>query len=173
MMYYHRVLGLALVAVVALTAACGATAGAPALTEDQLKSANYELQDLGLFRLSNGAYEKKYGDGATQVNKAGLMNTAFGKLDKDASSDAAAVLWWSGGGSGTFIYLVAVQNDKGQPKQVAATMLGDRVQIKALTIENNKIVVKMLSFGPTDPRCCPSVEATETYQLDGAALKKL
>jgi hypothetical protein len=35
-------------------------------------------------------------------------------------------------------------------------LLGDRIQINALSIENNKIVVDMITHGPEDPMCCPT-----------------
>ncbi len=159
--------------VVLLASACG-TVGTPApLTDDQLKNGSYELQDIGAFQLTGGRYEKKYGEGATQVNRVGLQVVAFGDLNKDGAEDAVTILWANTGGSGTFIYLVALTNQKGTPKQAAAVLLGDRVQVKALVIAEGMVRVTTLSHGPNDPLCCPTQETTRTYQLQGNALKAM
>lgn len=140
------------------------------LTEDMLKNSKYELPDLGAFQLKDGSYEQKYGEGANQVNKVGFERATLGDLNSDGARDAAVVLWWHGGGSGTFVNLVAVVNDNGTPRQVATRSLGDRVQIKSLSIQDGKIRVDMVAHGPNDPLCCPSQEVTRTYLLQDTAL---
>lgn len=144
----------------------------PDLTEAALKNARYELRDLGAFQLQEGRYEQKYGEGATQVNRAAFQRAAFGDLNSDKAADAAVVLTWNSGGSGTFVVLVAVLNSKGTPQQAAAELLGDRVQVKSLFVADGRIVVQMVGFATNDPLCCPSQEMTPTYRLEGNALKQ-
>ena len=159
-------------AVAAVTALPAATqAPVPDLTEALLKNAKYELRDLGAFQLAEGRYEQKYGEGATQVNRATFQRAALGDLDSDKAADAAVILTWNSGGSGTFVNLFAVVNKSGIPQQSAAELLGDRVQVKSLSIVEGRIVVQMVGFGPTDPLCCPSQEMTRTYRLEGNTLK--
>ncbi|MBI2942499.1 MAG: hypothetical protein HYY04_18880 [Chloroflexi bacterium] len=172
-------LGLLLFAGLVVANACGpggALGGlAPAradLTENALKSARYQLPDLGEFQLRDGAFEQKYGEGASQVNKVSFQTVAIGDLNGDRAGDAAVILWHTGGGSGTFVYLVAVANQNGAPQQVATDLLGDRVKIKALAVQDGKIVVEMVTFGPRDPRCCPSQGETRSYRLEQGALKR-
>jgi uncharacterized protein YgiM (DUF1202 family) len=57
-----------------------------------------------------------------------------------------------------------------EPATVAATELGDRVEVNSVTIENNQIVVDMLTQGPDDPMCCPSQEVQQTYELQDGEL---
>lgn len=140
------------------------------LSEQALKNAQYELPDLGVFRLIDGRYENKYGAGATQVNQVDLQSASLGDLNGDGSPDAAVTLAWNGGGSGTFVYLVALVDDGGTPKQAAVELLGDRVVIKGLSIENGQVDVALEGFAPGDPACCPSLAATRTYKLDGSKL---
>lgn len=147
-------------------------APAPELTEAILKNGKYELRDLAAFQLVEGRYEQKYGEGATQVNRVAFQRAALGDLDSDKAADAAVILTWNSGGSGTFVNLVAVINKSGTPQQSAAEVLGDRVQVKSLSIVEGRIVVQMVGFGPTDPLCCPSQEMTRTYRLDGNTLKQ-
>ena len=133
------------------------------LTEQALRNARYELPGLGAVELKEGKFEKKYGDGATQVNTAGYLTAAFGDLDQDGAEDAAAVLWWSGGGSGTFVYLVALRNDAGTPRQVAVVSLGDRTNVDTVTIRQNQVMVSMRERGA-------STAVEKRFILQGTAL---
>ena len=146
-------------------------AGPASLTEAVLKNAKYELPDIGAAQLKDGSFEHKYGDGATQVNKVGYTQAVLGDLNGDKADDAAVILWANTGGSGTFIYLVAVANQNGAPQQVAAQLLGDRVKVQNLAVQNGQIVINVLSFGQNDPMCCPSQLVIRTYRLEGGALK--
>jgi hypothetical protein len=148
-----------------------ATANAGSLTDEALKNAEYRLPDLGTFRLRDGQFEYSYGSGATQVNKVGFLQAARGDLDGDGQADAAVTLWATTGGSGIFIYLVAILNEAGSPRQVAADMVGDRVQIQQMSVQGEKIAVVAKAFAKDDPKCCPSLQVTRTYQLKGTALE--
>jgi hypothetical protein len=155
------------------TAAPSAIPTAPSLplSEAMLKNATYTLPDIGAAQLKDGSFEHKYGEGATQVNQVGYMQAALGDLNGDKADDAAVALWATTGGSGTFIYLVAMVNQNGVPKQVAAQLLGDRVKVQNLAVQNGQIVINVLTFGPNDPMCCPSQLVIRTYRLEGGALK--
>ncbi len=67
----------------------------------------------------------------------------------------------------------AVINDKGTPKHVASIKLGDRVKLRSVLIESGEITVDMVTHGPDDPMCCPTVEATQKYRLQGDTLVQL
>ena len=66
--------------------------------------------------------------------------------------------------------LCAVINDQGQPKNVGRTDLGDRVKINSLNIQAGKIIIDMVTHGPNDPACCPTVKSIATYVLVGDKL---
>src|SRR5438270_132957 len=65
---------------------------------------------------------------------------AFGDLDGTGGLDAAVVLIGSGGGSGTFVELAAVLNDAGAARPVATTLLGDRILVREVTVQDRTIV---------------------------------
>ena len=95
------------------------------------------------FKLKNGRTEIKYGMGATEKVVVTLIDSWIrqGDLDQDGIEDAVVILAYSGGGSGTFIYLAPVLNQQGEAVNVATEFLGDRITIKSLSVENNQILI--------------------------------
>jgi len=153
-----------------LTADIGAAKG---LNEAVLMNGQYQLPDVGAVQLENGRYEKKYGSGATQVNRVTLGLSAIGDLNGNGVRDAVVLLAFNSGGSGTFIYLAPVLAQDDTARQGTPQLLGDRVKVNNLAIQDGKVVVELVSAGPNDPLCCPSQRSTLTYQLEGPALKLL
>ena len=149
----------------------------PPLTVEMLKNAEYhsEWPAEGVAKLTDGEYEEEIVPGA--ASKLVIVvypdRYAFGDLNGDGVDDAAVVLATSGGGSGTFISLEAVINDQGRPKHVASAELGDRARIESVVIESGEITVELVTHGPDDPLCCPTVEATHKYKLQGDTLVQI
>ena len=50
------------------------------------------------------------------------------------------------------------------------TTVGDRAVIKQVYFENSLIVVDLITHGPDEALCCPTVEMTKKFQWDGQAL---
>jgi len=78
---------------------------------------------------------------------------------------------WSG--SGTFISLETVINNKSTPKHLESAELGDRVKVECVVIESGQITVGMVTHGPDDPMCYPTVEAVQKYKLQGDTLVRI
>ncbi len=148
----------------------------PRLTLDQLRNAQYHLPLLGdeniPIQFTDGAGHIAFGEGATERVSAGIVNdtVAFGDLDGDGFADAAVVVFISGGGSGTFIHLVAVLDKEGRPAQAALAFLGDRVPVRSLTIAGGKIVAETVVHRPSDGLCCPSLQINRAFALQGNQL---
>ena len=146
------------------------------LTLDQLRNAEYQLPLLGdedtAIRLVDGMGTLVYGEGATERVHAGLVNdtVAFGDLEGDGFADAAVIVFISGGGSGTFIHVVAVLDRDGTPVQAARAFLGDRVGVESLTIASGEIVATLLTHRPSDGLCCPTLNITRAFTLSGDQL---
>ena len=161
------------------TAAPAPTAASPAapvtatLTLDQLKNHTYALEQApgGKAALVNGKFEAATGTGATQKVTAVLVEpTATGDLNGDGAADAAVILTANMGGSGVFVNLHAVLNEGGKPADAGLALLGDRVQVKTLAIQGGALVVDLMTHGPKDPLCCPTMEVVQTYKLQGNTL---
>ncbi|UCD56917.1 MAG: hypothetical protein JSV16_14005 [Candidatus Hydrogenedentota bacterium] len=53
---------------------------------------------------------------------------------------------------------------------IASTFLGDRVKVRDISIENDEIVLHMITHGPAEPICWPTLEVTQKYRLEGGIL---
>ncbi|MFO7635394.1 MAG: META domain-containing protein, partial [Caldilinea sp.] len=129
-----------------------------------------ELTADGVALLVNGVYTEPVAPGSATVTEIQLLPApiAYGELD---GQDAAAVLLAeNGGGSGTFINLAAIVDQDGAPVHVASAPLGDRVEVQRLEIADNQITLLMLTQGPDDPMCCPSLAVIQVYELQDETL---
>lgn len=90
---------------------------------------------------------------------------ASGDLNGDGQIDAAVVLVSDSGGSGSFVYVAAVESRDGMAENTATLLLGDRVQVKSLAILDGRLVVRLLSHTLVDPACCPSLETVREFIL--------
>ncbi|MYD93674.1 MAG: hypothetical protein F4Y02_08275 [Chloroflexi bacterium] len=146
------------------------------LTLDQLRNAEYRLPLLGdedtPIQFTDGEGQIAFGEGATERIHAGIVNdtVAFGDLDGDGIADAAVIVFISGGGSGTFIHLVAMLDRDGAPEQAAWAFLGDRVPVRNLAVTGGRIVARIVTHRPSDGLCCPTLEITRTFGLEGDQL---
>ncbi len=145
-----------------------------ALTLEVLKNAEYlsDWPSAGKAKLTDGTFFEPYEPGAASgVHLTLSEHVAYGDLNGDGATDAAVILYASGGGSGTWRYLTAVLNRQGQPQHVASADLGDRVGINSLAIDDGRIVVQMVAHGPHDALCCPSQKVTRVFRLVGDTLE--
>lgn len=151
------------------------TPSAPAaLTLDVLKNAEYrsDFTASKKARLVDGKYEEAAAPGSASKITVQLLAQplAFADLNGDGVDDAIVIIASSGGGSGTYYTLDVVLNDKGTPKHAAAILLGDRVQVKGLSVKGADITVAMVIQGPKDPLCCPTLDTTVTYRYQNEQL---
>ena len=126
------------------------------LTLEELRNAAYHVPLLDpadpAIRLQDGQAALFYED----VPAGGIWlgdQMAFGDLDGDHIADAAVIVFYNGGGSGTFISLVAVLDRDGAPVQWAHDLLGDRVAVQSVTISHGEIVLDMLTHSPQRMLC--------------------
>jgi hypothetical protein len=143
------------------------------LTVNQLNNRKYlvpswEQPDQGEWvQLKNGEFTRRNPDNPLFVN---VVKIALGYLSNNQTKDAAVIYGYNTGGSGFFVVLCAVINDQGKPKNTALIDLEDRVKINSLSIQSGKIIIDMVTHGPNDPACCPTVRKIATYTLIGNKL---
>jgi hypothetical protein len=121
-------------------------------------------------KLANGFYENtQQRFTVTLVNRQGWID--FGDVNGDRVEDAAILLSVNSGGSGQFAYLVTVLSVGDQMQPSTPALLGDRVQIKSIDINNGQITVNMVTQGPKDPFCCPTQKVTWVYKTQPALVQ--
>ena len=142
---------------------------AAALTLDMLQNAEYasEFTASKKAKLVGGKYEESAAPGSASKVQVTLVPQplAFGDLNGDGVDDAAVLLATNAGGSGTFIFLNAMLNDKGAARFASSISLGDRVQPKTISISGGVITVDEIRHAPSDPMCCPTQQATLKFKL--------
>jgi hypothetical protein len=145
------------------------------LTINQLNNSKYlipawEDPDQGEWvQLKNGEFTRKNPDNALLVS---IVKIALGRLSNHQDRDAAVIYGYNTGGTGFFTVLCAVINEQGKPKNSALIDLEDRIKINSLRIQAGKIIIDMVTHGPNDPACCPTVKKVATYKLVGNKLVK-
>ena len=100
-----------------------------------------------------------------------ILSTPAGYGAVEGQEAAALLLEENTGGSGIFQSLVLVVNGEEGPVNVAATLLGDRVAVKSVTFAGEEIVVDMITQGPDDPMCCPTLNVIQRYALQEGELR--
>jgi hypothetical protein len=145
------------------------------LTIVQLKNSTYfipgwEDSNQGKWvQLKSGEYSRKDPDNPLFVK---IVAIAQGPLSHEARQAAAVIYGYNTGGTGFFMMLCAVTQDRGKLKNSDLVDLEDRVKINSLSIKSGKIVVDMLTHGPNDPAPFPTVRKIVTYTLVGNKLVK-
>ena len=143
------------------------TPASAAPSDEALANATYAsgLLEGTPVTLRDGLYER--GDGIV----VRLMPAPAARGVVAGRPSAAVLLAESGGGSGTFISLVLVQETDGRAVPVASTLLGDRPRVNRVEIEAGGVVlVDMLAVGEKDPACCASTPLVARYALEDGKL---
>ncbi|TAJ20211.1 MAG: hypothetical protein EPO65_04430 [Dehalococcoidia bacterium] len=140
----------------------GASAQAAAPTLQQLRNATYPTP----YRASKSItlVDGKFDSVAEHVNMT-FVDATFGTLN--GTPIAVVHTATNTGGSGVFseIYLV-----DGSLKPFGPGFLGDRLKNVKIQIVDNKILVDMITQGPTEPLCCGTAPARQTWELQNGAL---
>jgi heat shock protein HslJ len=150
-----------------------AARGAPTLEE--LRNATYfGLEGPGdTISLRDGSWEGQPPDPASAVRPTASYARDLrlvGDLNGDGTDEAVGFLAYAGGGTGDFLNIAVMARSREGLRQIAATTVGDRVQVRAARIENGAIVLDLVQAGPADAACCPGELATRVWALEGNAL---
>ena len=146
------------------------------LSQSVLQNGIYRSPDWGEFQLADGIYYRTLPSSqeSSESYTTRFQGPVFyGDVNADGIEDAMVILSTQNGGSGHFVELAAVLNQKGSPYNVATIYLGDRVVVESGKVENGAIVLNMRVQGPNDGLCCPSQAVVWNFVLDGDQLEKL
>jgi heat shock protein HslJ len=153
----------------------GSADSAPTLKE--LKNASYSgIEGLKApIKLSDGKWKgRPYKKGSASrpvVNLVGDLRVT-GDLDGDGTDDAVVLLNYAPGGTGQLLHLAVMARKNGRIQNVATTLIGDRVQIRDVRIEQQRLLIDVVRSGPKDAKCCPGEVTTLGWTLEpGGKLK--
>jgi heat shock protein HslJ len=118
----------------------------------------------GQAKLTNGEYRAVAAPGSASHIVVKLTESiVFGKIrGKDV---AVAILVTAPGGSGTFYDVALLINGPEGWNNTGIAFLGDRVKIHTVGMEEDKIVIDMITHGLKDPLCCPTHRITRAFAI--------
>ncbi|OGG59759.1 hypothetical protein A2765_04185 [Candidatus Kaiserbacteria bacterium RIFCSPHIGHO2_01_FULL_56_24] len=136
------------------------------------KDATYEIEGAPV-TLVNGVAERDAAPGsASKIVTTYFGNEAKGDLSGDGLPDIAFLLTQSGGGSGTFYYVVvALQAADGGYAGTNAVLLGDRIAPQTTEISNGTLTVNYADRKPDEPMTAqPSQGVSRYLRMDNGRL---
>lgn len=134
----------------------------------KLKNASYRCGKQ-MIRLKDGYKEHPVSGGIAGFTELDTETVALAIPGAATDLVAAVVLRQNGGGNAVVLEVHALRLAQGGLQDVASVRVGGG-GVKALAVENGTVKVTELSYGPDDPRCCPSVASTKTYRVSGPKL---
>jgi len=149
-----------------------------------------DTQPLGLTRLQNSAYsgfediqgqvvlDAGHWEGEPpQPDSASIPRVDFlgdlvarGDLDGDGEDEAAVMLTTTFGGTGVYHYIAVVDQLAGENRNIDTRLVGDRVQLRGMRIEEGYLVLDLVRAGPGDPGCCPTEVVMLQYRLQDGTI---
>jgi len=90
----------------------------------------------------------------------------MGDLDGRRGDETVVVLTEPGDDSAVLVYLAVVHDGE----NVATRLLGDRVAIQGLSIQDGEIVGDLVVAAEDDSPCCPTLQQRVRWRLRGDAL---
>lgn len=136
------------------------------LSLEQLRNATYRAMDFEPVALTHGEYRDTSDPITHQVTVLRDDVMSYSDLDGDGDEDSLVVLGTNTGGSGTFVELVAVANENGEPEYLAKVLLGDRVPVHHMTVIDGVIHVQATIHDDDDPLCCPSQDVELLFRFE-------
>jgi heat shock protein HslJ len=133
-------------------------------------SMTYRLRSVpsGMVTLSEGKYQAPAAPDSTSKILVTLTDRVFGTIrEKEVG---AAVLAVSLGGTGSFHELALLSRGAKGWESTDSLLLGDRIKVRSMMIENDHIVLAMTVHGPNDTQCCPTLEVTQRLTVKDGLL---
>ena len=124
-------------------------------------------------RLIDGRSETESAPGSTiKVITSVFGKPVYGNIDGESGADAALILTYNPGGSGTFYYVAAALNVNGFYLGTRAILLGDRVAPQNVSVSNGVIVANYADRRRDEPMAAsPSVGKSKYLVLERNVLK--
>ena len=144
---------------------------APLISSPDYKNISYKIDNRDI-TLKDGISELDIVPGsASKLITTYFGNEAHSDLNSDGTEDVAFILTQSGGGSGTFYYVVAALKINDVYRGTNAILLGDRIAPQNIEIKNGQIIANYADRKPGEPMTTPpSVGRSKYITLSGTIL---
>lgn len=120
------------------------------------------------FTLTDGDYQNYDTGWAASLGAEWIDH---GDLDGDDHTDAATILFTNGGDADAVMtYLVVVTAAADDIKQRAAVLLGDRISIQSVVVDDDRIALRMVVSAPGDAFALPTRPVHRVYRLAADSL---
>jgi hypothetical protein len=146
--------------------------GAPTLL--QARAATYAGVSATPVTLVDGRYEEK----APAAGRARLLVSlgetplVTGYLDRDGRPEGIVTVWTEEPGRDRRLFLAVLVVTPQGVRNVATAPIGDRVQVRAIRLEENRILVETLTSGRRDRAGRPTVRTQRMWAFaDGALME--
>ena len=133
-----------------------------------MRDAQYQLgtpDSLQIVQLADGKFEQGAAGDADFISVVLTDFVATGDLDGDGSQEVAALISENYGGTGVFVFLALYTDANGTLTFQTSTIVDDRPQLNALSIEDGEIFLDAVIHGFEEPMCCPTLRTTRHYVL--------
>jgi len=125
---------------------------------------NYkESPPLTLSLFKNGIFAPQGGE---------IHNITFGKLESDSLKSAVVYFTIFDGVNNAEHYLAIITPQGNKYHITQAIMDYAKMDVEGIQIKNGKIYLSILSHGPNDPRCCPSLNETLCLKITKGKIVK-
>jgi hypothetical protein len=134
----------------------------------RIRNAQYQLgtpDSLQVVQLVDGQFEQGGPGGADFISVRVTDFIAAGDLNADGVNEIVALISENYGGTGVFVFLAVYANVNGRLAFQTSSIVDDRPQLNALSIEDNEIFLDVTIHGFEDPGCCPALRTTRHYRL--------
>jgi len=127
-----------------------------------------------IIRLIDGRNETEAAPGsATKVITTVFGKPVYGNIDGKGDVDAALILTYDPGGSGTFYYIAAALKVKGNYRGTNAVPLGDRIAPQNVSVRDGVIIANYADRRRDEPMAAsPSIRTSKYLVLERHVLKE-
>jgi heat shock protein HslJ len=129
-------------------------------------SMTYRLRSFpsGTVTLSGGEHRAPAAPGSASETVVTLTDKRIVGSIKGRETGAVVIVT-SLGGTGSFFELALLSKGTNGWENTDTVLLGDRVKVHSVRIENDLIVVAMTTHGPNDPLCCPTLKVKKRFTV--------
>jgi hypothetical protein len=135
---------------------------------EELRNVQYQLgaaDTQQIVQLTDGNFEQGTPGSDGFMSIFLTDHVALGDLNGDGTEEAAALISENYGGTGVFVFLAVYSQVGGAWTFQTSTIVDDRPQLQALSIEENQIFLDAVIHGMDDPMCCPTLRTTRHYRF--------